>query len=158
MADKPTVYTAMIKAYDDYNTLDHWTAVPSWTKLRQACRVRGAAAAVIAPLLAANSAHAAIVAFRLTGGWQLRREIHRRHKASWGLSGGRRLQPDPSGEFWLGCHEKSWSQTSNTRCRAVRFRTGGVCSAGLSIFLSPLRAETPDDEDTAPRKWSATER
>ncbi|MCY0146223.1 dienelactone hydrolase family protein [Hoeflea sp. G2-23] len=60
MADKPTITQAMIKAYDDYThlTLDRRGFMEKLTKLAGS----GAAAAAIAPMLAANSAHAAVVA------------------------------------------------------------------------------------------------
>lgn len=58
--DKPAITQAMIDAYDDYThlTLDRRGFMEKLTKLAGS----GAAAAAIAPLLAANSAQAAIVA------------------------------------------------------------------------------------------------
>jgi carboxymethylenebutenolidase len=58
--DKPHITQAMINAYDDYThlTLDRRDFMEKLTKLAGS----GAAAAAIAPLLAANSAKAAIVA------------------------------------------------------------------------------------------------
>jgi carboxymethylenebutenolidase len=57
--NKPIITQAMIDAYDEYThlTLDRRAFMETLTKLAGS----GAAAAAIAPLLAANSAHAAIV-------------------------------------------------------------------------------------------------
>ena len=58
--EKPVITQAMIDAYDEYThlTLDRRGFMETLTKLAGS----GAAAAVIAPMLAANAAHAAIVA------------------------------------------------------------------------------------------------
>jgi carboxymethylenebutenolidase len=58
--DKPVISQAMIDAYDEYThlTLDRRGFMETLTKLAGS----GAAAAVIAPMLAANAAHAAVVA------------------------------------------------------------------------------------------------
>ena len=60
MTDKPTITQDMIKAYDDYThlTLDRRGFMTKLAKLAGS----GAAAAAIAPMLAANQAQAAIVA------------------------------------------------------------------------------------------------
>ena len=58
--NRPAITQAMINAYDEYThlTLDRRGFMEKLTRLAGS----GAAAAAIAPLLAANSAHAAIVA------------------------------------------------------------------------------------------------
>ncbi|MGH6861956.1 MAG: dienelactone hydrolase family protein, partial [Phyllobacterium sp.] len=58
--DKPKITQAMIEAYDEYThlTLDRRSFMDKLTRLAGS----GAAAAVIAPMLAANAAEAAIIA------------------------------------------------------------------------------------------------
>jgi len=143
MADKPTVTQAMIKAYDDYThlTLDRRAFMDKLSKLAGS----GAAAAVIAPLLAANSAHAAIVA-----------SDDRRVAASdvrfigaTGVMGGYLAVP----AFATGpvpgilvVHENR-GLNEHIRDVARRFALEGYAALAVD-FLSPLGG-TPDDEDTA---------
>lgn len=143
MANKPTVTQAMIQAYDDYThlTLDRRGFMSRLTKLAGS----GAAAAAIAPLLAANSANAAIVSaddkrvetyeVRLGGATS----IMQGYLALPALI----TEPVPG---MLVIHE---NRGLNEHIRDVTRRLALEGYASLAVdFLSPLGG-TPDDEDTA---------
>ncbi len=143
MADKPTVTQAMIKAYDDYThlTLDRRGFMDKLTKLAGS----GAAAAAIAPLLAASSAQAAIVA----------PEDKRvatsdvRFLGETGVMGGYLAIPAFATEPVPGIIVVHENRGLNDHIRDIARRLALEGYAALAVdFLSPLGG-TPADEDTA---------
>ncbi|MDF1608474.1 dienelactone hydrolase family protein [Hoeflea sp. YIM 152468] len=143
MADKPTVTQAMIQAYDDYThlTLDRRGFMNRLTKLAGS----GAAAAAIAPLLAANSARAAIVAAD-----DRRIETHEVTfaGATGRLQGYLAMPADATAPVpgMLVIHE---NRGLNDHIRDIARRMALEGFAALAVdFLSPLGG-TPDNEDTA---------
>lgn len=143
MADKPTVTQAMIQAYDDYThlTLDRRAFMDRLTRLAGS----GAAAAAIAPLLAANSAQAAIVA-------PDDRRIETSEVTFAGATGGMKgylalpKGADAPVPGMLIIHE---NRGLNEHIRDITRRMALEGYAALAVdFLSPLGG-TPGDEDTA---------
>ncbi|MCZ4288158.1 dienelactone hydrolase family protein [Hoeflea alexandrii] len=143
MADKPTVTQAMIEAYDEYThlTLDRRGFMEKLSKLAGS----GAAAAAIAPLLAANSAQAAIVA-----------PDDRRVSASdvrflgaTGVMGGYLAIPAFATGRVPGIIVVHENRGLNDHIRDIARRLALEGYAALAVdFLSPLGG-TPADEDTA---------
>ena len=140
---KPTITQAMIKAYDDYThlTLDRRGFMERLTKLAGS----GAAAAAIAPLLAANSARAAIVPAddaRITAS-----DISF-PGASGELTGYLVMPADASGALpaVVVIHENR-GLNEHTRDVARRLALDGFVALAVD-FLSPLGG-TPGNEDTA---------
>jgi len=140
---KPTITQAMIKAYDDYThlTLDRRGFMDKLTRLAGS----GAAAAAIAPMLAASSARAAIVPADDPG-------ISASEITFPGATGdmtGYLVTPAAnSGELpaVLVIHE---NRGLNDHIRDVARRLALDGFAALAVdFLSPLGG-TPDNEDTA---------
>ena len=147
MADR-TITQAMIDAYDEYThlTLDRRGFMEKLTKLAGS----GAAAAAIAPLLAANSAHAAIVAeddARLKG-----EDIT--YPGSTGEMKGYLVHPaDQSGKLptVIVIHE---NRGLNPHIRDVARRVALEGFVALAPdFLSPLGG-TPEDEEKAREMFS----
>ena len=143
MADKPTVTQAMIQAYDDYThlTLDRRGFMDRLTKLAGS----GAAAAVIAPLLAADSARAAIIAPD-----DKRVETHDvRFRGSTGVMTGYLAMPALSTEPTPGMLIIHENRGLNDHIRDITRRMALEGYAALAVdFLSPIGG-TPDNEDTA---------
>jgi carboxymethylenebutenolidase len=146
--DKPAITQAMIDAYDEYThlTLDRRGFMEKLTKLAGT----GAAAAVIAPMLAANSAQAAVVA-----------EDDARLKAediTWpGADGemkGYLVKPaDQAGKLGsvIVIHE---NRGLNAHIKDVARRVALEGFDALAVdFLSPLGG-TPADEDKAREMFS----
>jgi carboxymethylenebutenolidase len=140
---KPTITQAMIKAYDDYThlTLDRRGFMNRLTKLAGS----GAAAAAIAPLLASNSARAAIVPADDT-----RLEISEVSfpGADWEMNGYLAMPADMSAPLpaVIVIHE---NRGLNDHIRDVTRRLALEGFVALAVdFLSPLGG-TPADEDKA---------
>lgn len=143
MTDSPSITQAMIKAYDDYThlTLDRRGFMDRLTRLAGS----GAAAAAIAPLLAANSARAAMVEAgdaRIRGG-----------DAPWpvatGEMNGYLVQPAEKAAkrpAVIVIHENR-GLNEHTRDVARRLALEGFVALAPD-FLSPLGG-TPADEDKA---------
>lgn len=143
MADKPTVTQAMIEAYDEYThlTLDRRGFMEKLTKLAGS----GAAAAAIAPLLAANSAQAAIVApdDRRVATSDVR------FLGATGVMGGYLAIPAFATERVPGIIVVHENRGLNNHIRDIARRLALAGYAALAVdFLSPLGG-TPADEDTA---------
>lgn len=143
MADKPTVTQAMIDAYDEYThlTLDRRGFMEKLTRLAGS----GAAAAAIAPLLAANSAKAAIVAP------DDRRVLSSdvRFLGATGVMGGYLAIPAFVSERVPGIIVVHENRGLNDHIRDIARRLALEGYAALAVdFLSPLGG-TPQDEDTA---------
>lgn len=143
MADKPTVTQAMIEAYDEYThlTLDRRGFMEKLTKLAGS----GAAAAAIAPLLAANSAQAAIVApdDRRVATSDVR------FLGATGVMGGYLAIPAFTTERVPGIIVVHENRGLNNHIRDIARRLALAGYAALAVdFLSPLGG-TPADEDTA---------
>jgi len=143
MADKPTVTQAMIQAYDDYThlTLDRRAFMDRLTKLAGS----GAAAAAIAPLLAANSAQAAIVAAD-----DKRIQTYEvRFRGATSIMQGYLAMPVLTSEPVPGMLIVHENRGLNDHIRDVTRRMALEGYASLAVdFLSPLGG-TPSDEDTA---------
>jgi carboxymethylenebutenolidase len=143
MAEEPTVTQAMIQAYDEYThlTLDRRGFMDKLTKLAGS----GAAAAAIAPLLAANSARAAIVATddkRVASS-----EV--RFRGATGVMGGYLAIPAFATGPVPGILVIHENRGLNDHIRDIARRLALEGYAALAVdFLSPLGG-TPDDEDTA---------
>lgn len=143
MADKPTVTQAMIQAYDEYThlTLDRRGFMNKLTKLAGS----GAAAAAIAPLLAANSAKAAIVPAddRRVATSDVR------FLGSTGVMGGYLAIPAFATDRVPGVIVVHENRGLNDHIRDIARRLALEGYAALAVdFLSPLGG-TPADEDTA---------
>lgn len=143
MADKPTITQAMIKAYDDYThlTLDRRAFMDKLTKLAGS----GVAAAAIAPLLAANSAQAAIVP---ADDKRVVTADVRFRGANAVMAGYLAMPAFATGPVpgILVVHE---NRGLNEHIRDVARRVALEGYAALAVdFLSPLGG-TPVDEDTA---------
>tara|TARA_R110002020_G_scaffold278506_6_gene493958 strand:+ start:10821 stop:11711 length:891 start_codon:yes stop_codon:yes gene_type:complete len=147
MADKPStspaITQAMIKAYDDYThlTLDRRGFMDRLTRLAGS----GAAAAAIAPLLAANSARAAMVP---ADDARLVASQVSFPGADWDMTGYLAMPAENSGPLpaVLVIHE---NRGLNEHIRDVARRLALEGFAALAVdFLSPLGG-TPDDEDKA---------
>ncbi len=143
MADKPTVTQAMIEAYDEYThlTLDRRGFMEKLSKLAGS----GAAAAAIAPLLAANSAQAAIVA--PNDRRVLASEV--RFLGATGVMGGYLAIPAFATERVPGIIVVHENRGLNDHIRDIARRLALEGYAALAVdFLSPMGG-TPTDEDTA---------
>lgn len=143
MADKPTVTQAMIEAYDEYThlTLDRRGFMEKLSKLAGS----GAAAAAIAPLLAANSAQAAIVApdDRRVAASDVR------FLGATGVMGGYLAIPAFATARVPGIIVVHENRGLNDHIRDIARRLALAGYAALAVdFLSPLGG-TPADEDTA---------
>lgn len=143
MADKPIVTQAMIEAYDEYThlTLDRRGFMEKLSKLAGS----GAAAAAIAPLLAANSAQAAIVApdDRRVATSDVR------FLGATGVMGGYLAIPAFATERVPGIIVVHENRGLNDHIRDIARRLALEGYAALAVdFLSPLGG-TPADEDTA---------
>ena len=143
MADKPTVTQAMIEAYDEYThlTLDRRGFMEKLSKLAGS----GAAAAAIAPLLAANSAQAAIVApdDRRVSASEVR------FLGATGVMGGYLAIPAFATGRVPGIIVVHENRGLNDHIRDIARRLALEGYAALAVdFLSPLGG-TPADEDTA---------
>ncbi|MCC0034071.1 MAG: dienelactone hydrolase family protein [Hoeflea sp.] len=143
MADKPTVTQAMIEAYDEYThlTLDRRGFMEKLSKLAGS----GAAAAAIAPLLAANSAQAAIVApdDRRVASSDVR------FLGATGVMGGYLAIPAFATGRVPGIIVVHENRGLNDHIRDIARRLALEGYAALAVdFLSPLGG-TPADEDTA---------
>ena len=143
MADKPTVTQAMIEAYDEYThlTLDRRGFMEKLSKLAGS----GAAAAAIAPLLAANSAQAAIVApdDRRVAASDVR------FLGATGVMGGYLAIPVFATARVPGIIVVHENRGLNEHIRDIARRLALAGYAALAVdFLSPLGG-TPTDEDTA---------
>jgi carboxymethylenebutenolidase len=143
MADKPTVTQAMIQAYDEYThlTLDRRGFMDKLTKLAGS----GAAAAAIAPLLAANSAQAAIIApdDRRVASSEVR------FRGATGVMAGYLAIPAFTTEPVPGIIVIHENRGLNDHIRDIARRLALEGYAALAVdFLSPLGG-TPEDEDTA---------
>jgi len=143
MADKPTVTQAMIQAYDDYThlTLDRRGFMDKLSKLAGS----GAAAAAIAPLLAANSAQASIIApdDRRVATSDVR------FRGATGVMAGYLAIPAFATEPAPGILVVHENRGLNEHIRDIARRLALEGYAALAIdFLSPLGG-TPEDEDTA---------
>lgn len=143
MADKPTVTQAMIEAYDEYThlTLDRRGFMEKLSKLAGS----GAAAAAIAPLLAANSAQAAIVApdDRRVAASDVR------FLGATGVMGGYLAIPAFATARVPGIIVVHENRGLNEHIRDIARRLALAGYAALAVdFLSPLGG-TPTDEDTA---------
>ena len=139
----PTITQAMIKAYDDYThlTLDRRGFMDRLTRLAGS----GAAAAAIAPLLAANSAQAAMVA---ADDARVEAADVTFPGADWEMSGYLVMPKDASGPLpaVVVIHE---NRGLNEHIRDVARRLALEGFAALAVdFLSPLGG-TPADEDKA---------
>ena len=146
MADKsttPSITQAMIKAYDDYThlTLDRRGFMDKLTKLAGS----GAAAAAIAPMLAASSAQAAIVP---ADDARLSTSEVTFPGADWEMSGYLVMPADASGPLpaVLVIHENR-GLNDHIRDVARRLALDGFMAMAVD-FLSPLGG-TPGDEDKA---------
>ena len=143
MADKPLVTQAMIQAYDEYThlTLDRRGFMDKLTKLAGS----GVAAAAIAPLLAANSAQAAIVApddKRVS-------TSDVRFRGATGVMGGYMALPAFATQPVPGILVIHENRGLNDHIRDITRRLALEGYAALAVdFLSPLGG-TPGDEDTA---------
>ncbi|MEM5493891.1 dienelactone hydrolase family protein [Hoeflea sp. AS16] len=143
MADKPTVTQAMIQAYDEYThlTLDRRGFMNKLTKLAGS----GAAAAAIAPLLAANSAKAAIIPEddpRVA-------TSDVRFLGTTGVMGGYLAIPAFATDRVPGIIVVHENRGLNDHIRDIARRLALEGYAALAVdFLSPLGG-TPADEDTA---------
>lgn len=143
MTGKPTITQAMIDAYDEYThlTLDRRKFMDRLTRLAGT----SAAAAVIAPMLAANSAKAAMVMAddaRISGS-----DISFQG-ATGGMSGYLVMPADAAGDLpaVVVIHE---NRGLNEHIRDVARRLALEGFAALAVdFLSPLGG-TPSDEDKA---------
>ncbi|AKI01325.1 dienelactone hydrolase-like enzyme [Hoeflea sp. IMCC20628] len=140
---KPAITQAMIKAYDDYThlTLDRRGFMNRLTKLAGS----GAAAAAIAPLLAANSARAAIVPADDT---RLQISQVSFPGADWEMTGYLAMPADMSAPLpaVIVIHE---NRGLNDHIRDVARRLALEGFVALAVdFLSPLGG-TPADEDKA---------
>jgi len=143
MADKPTVTQAMIEAYDEYThlTLDRRGFMEKLSKLAGS----GAAAAAIAPLLAANSAQAAIVA--PDDRRVLASDV--RFLGATGVMGGYLAIPAFATERVPGIIVVHENRGLNDHIRDIARRLALEGYAALAVdFLSPMGG-TPTDEDTA---------
>jgi carboxymethylenebutenolidase len=143
MADKPIVTQAMIEAYDEYThlTLDRRGFMEKLSKLAGS----GAAAAAIAPLLAANSAQAAIVA--PDDRRVLTSDV--RFLGATGVMGGYLAIPAFANERVPGVIVVHENRGLNDHIRDIARRLALEGYAALAVdFLSPLGG-TPADEDTA---------
>ena len=143
MADKPTVTQAMIEAYDEYThlTLDRRGFMEKLTRLAGS----GAAAAAIAPLLAANSAQAAIVA--PDDRRVLTSDV--RFLGATGVMGGYLAIPAFATERVPGIIVVHENRGLNDHIRDIARRLALEGYAALAVdFLSPMGG-TPADEDTA---------
>ncbi|MBC7282513.1 dienelactone hydrolase family protein [Hoeflea sp.] len=143
MTDKPTITQAMIKAYDDYThlTLERRGFMDKLTRLAGS----GAAAAAIAPLLAANSARAAIVPADDAG---IAASDITFPGATGDMTGYLVTPADASGALpaVVVIHE---NRGLNDHIRDVARRLALEGFAALAVdFLSPLGG-TPGNEDTA---------
>lgn len=143
MADKPTVTQAMIQAYDEYThlTLDRRGFMDKLSKLAGS----GAAAAAIAPLLAANSAQAAIVA---ADDKRVATSEVRFRGATGVMAGYLAIPAFATGPVpsIIVVHE---NRGLNDHIRDISRRLALEGYAALAVdFLSPLGG-TPSDEDTA---------
>lgn len=148
MADKPTVTQAMIQAYDEYThlTLDRRAFMDKLSKLAGS----GAAAAAIAPLLAANGAQAAIVAAddkRIA-------TSDVKFRGATGVMGGYMAMPAFATEAVPGILVIHENRGLNDHIRDIARRLALEGYAALAVdFLSPLGG-TPGDEDTAREMFS----
>lgn len=143
MPSEPTITQAMIKAYDDYThlTLDRRGFMDRLTRLAGSAT----AAAAIAPLLAASSAQAAIVA---ADDARLATSEVTFPGANWEMSGYLCLPKDASGPLpaVIVIHE---NRGLNEHIKDVARRMALEGFAALAVdFLSPLGG-TPADEDKA---------
>jgi len=143
MREKPTITQAMINAYDEYThlTLDRRRFMDRLTKLAGS----SAAAAVIAPMLAANSAKAAMVA---ADDQRVSASEVTFAGASGEMSGYLALPADAAGDLpaVIVIHE---NRGLNDHIRDVARRLATEGFAGLAVdFLSPLGG-TPADEEQA---------
>lgn len=143
MADKPIVTQAMIEAYDEYThlTLDRRGFMEKLSRLAGS----GAAAAAIAPLLAANSAQAAIVA--PDDRRVLTSDV--RFLGATGVMGGYLAIPAFATERVPGIIVVHENRGLNDHIRDIARRLALEGYAALAVdFLSPMGG-TPTDEDTA---------
>lgn len=139
----PTITQAMIKAYDDYThlTLDRRGFMDKLTRLAGS----GAAAAAIAPLLAASSARAAIVP---ADDARLETSEVTFPGADWEMSGYLAMPAEVSGPLpaVIVIHE---NRGLNEHIRDVARRLALEGFVALAVdFLSPIGG-TPQDEDKA---------
>ena len=143
MTDKPTITQAMIKAYDDYThlTLDRRGFMNRLTKLAGS----GAAAAAIAPMLAASSARAAIVPADDPG---ISASEITFPSASGEMMGYLVTPANASGDLpaVIVIHENR-GLNDHIRDVARRLALDGFVALAVD-FLSPLGG-TPENEDTA---------
>ncbi|MDP2734265.1 MAG: dienelactone hydrolase family protein, partial [Hoeflea sp.] len=140
---KPTITQAMIKAYDDYThlTLDRRGFMDKLTRLAGS----GAAAAAIAPLLAANSARAAMVP---ADDSRLEASEVAFPGADWEMSGYLAMPAEASGPLpaVIVIHE---NRGLNEHIRDVARRLALEGFVALAVdFLTPIGG-TPQDEDKA---------
>ena len=147
MADRstvtPTITQAMIKAYDDYThlTLDRRGFMDKLTRLAGS----GAAAAAIAPLLAANNAHAAMVP---TDDARIETSDVTFPGADWEMTGYLATPAGASGALpaVVVIHENR-GLNAHIRDLARRLALKGFAAMAVD-FLSPIGG-TPADEDKA---------